>query len=81
MALWRRSRNCSGFTPDDNLLTLFGDQAGLQLRVVVGFTDTGGNLETLISEPTAPVGVNWTAIAPSTFNGTAGDDIANGWRR
>ena len=68
------------FTPDNNLLTSFGDQAGLQLRVAVSFTDGGGNLETVTSLPTGPVGVDWDGIPllNNTFNGTAGDDIADG---
>jgi Ca2+-binding RTX toxin-like protein len=68
------------FTPQDLPLTQFGAQAGLQLRVVVSFTDARGNPETVISAATGPVGVNWTGngATNNTFNGTAGDDIANG---
>ncbi|MCK1511250.1 M10 family metallopeptidase C-terminal domain-containing protein [Bradyrhizobium sp. 190] len=68
------------FTPDNNALTSFGDQAGLQLRVVVSFTDGGGTAETVFATPTGPVGVDWNGIPllNNTFNGTAGDDIAVG---
>jgi Ca2+-binding RTX toxin-like protein len=68
------------FTPDDNLLTLFGDQAGLQLRVVVNFTDGSGTAESVTSAATAPVGVNWDGVPfiNNTLNGTAGDDIGDG---
>ncbi|HEV2596897.1 peroxidase family protein, partial [Sphingopyxis sp.] len=70
----------ASFTPDDNLLTSFGDQAGLQLRVVVNFTDGGGTAESVVSAATGPVGVNWDGIplVNNTLNGTAGDDIADG---
>ncbi|KZD21169.1 peroxidase family protein [Tardiphaga robiniae] len=70
----------ASFTPDNNLLTSFGDQAGLQLRVRVQFTDGAGTLETVFSAPTGPVGVDWDGIPATnnTFNGTAGDDIADG---
>ncbi len=68
------------FTPDDNLLTSFGDQAGLQLRVVVNFTDGAGTGESVVSAATGPVGVNWDGLplVNNTLNGTAGDDIADG---
>ncbi|MVS98837.1 peroxidase family protein [Devosia marina] len=76
--------NSPSFTPTDVDLGPLGNAAnafaGMQLRVAVSFTDGGGNLETLVSDATAPVGANWARgpIAPSPFNGTAGDDIANG---
>ncbi len=68
------------FTPDNNLLTSFGDQAGLRLRLSISFTDGGGTVETVVSAPTGPVGVDWDGIPllNNTFNGTAGDDIADG---
>jgi Ca2+-binding RTX toxin-like protein len=66
------------FTPQDLSGTQIGPQAGLQLRVVVSFADGNGHIETLASQPTVPVGANWSAVIGSTFNGTAGDDIANG---
>ncbi len=72
--------NNASFTPTDLPLTAFGPQAGLQLRVVVSFTDGRGNPESVISLPTLPVGVNWDGL-PATnnvFNGTAGNDIADG---
>lgn len=70
----------ANFTPDDNLLTSFGDQAGLQLRVVVNFTDGAGTAESVVSAATAPVGVNWDGVplVNNTLNGTAGDDIGDG---
>ncbi|WP_210482681.1 peroxidase family protein [Microvirga antarctica] len=68
----------ANFTPDDNLLTSFGDHAGLQLRAAVTFTDGRGNVESLVSAATRAVGVDWDAVLSSTFNGTAGDDIADG---
>lgn len=65
------------FTPVDNLGT---GQVGDILRVRVSFTDGAGNAEQLFSAPTAVVGDNWNAVPflSNTFNGTAGDDIANG---
>ena len=70
----------AAFTPQDLAQTAAGAQAGLMLRVVVSFTDGKGNLETLISAATAPVGRNWdgTLFVNNTFNGTEGDDIADG---
>jgi Ca2+-binding RTX toxin-like protein len=68
----------ASFTPDDKVLTLFGNQAGQQLRAVVSFVDAGGVTETVTSAATGPVGVNWATPVAATFNGTAGDDIANG---
>jgi Ca2+-binding RTX toxin-like protein len=72
--------NAATFTPDDNPLTSFGDQAGLQLRVVVSFTDGDGALESVTSDPTGPTGVNWNGNpgVNNTLVGTAGDDIAVG---
>ena len=72
--------NAATFTPDNNALTSFGDQAGLQLRVSISFTDGGGTVETVVSAPTGPVGVDWDGIplVNNTFNGTAGNDIADG---
>lgn len=69
------------FTPQDISLLGFNGldaQAGHQLRVVATFTDAGGHPETLISNPTGPVGANWSSPIQATFNGTAGNDIANG---
>lgn len=70
----------ASFTPDDNPLTSFGDQAGLRLRAVVSFTDGDGALETLTSAATGPVGVNWNGNpgVNNTLVGTAGDDIGLG---
>ncbi|WP_404862633.1 peroxidase family protein [Georhizobium sp. MAB10] len=67
------------FTPSDGLLGL-GSQVGNVLRVAVSFTDGNGYSETVFSGPTQVVGDNWTGIPllSTTFNGTAGDDIANG---
>jgi Ca2+-binding RTX toxin-like protein len=69
------------FTPSDGLLGL-GSQVGNILRVAVSFTDGNGYNETVFSGPTQVVGDNWTATPflgiDTTFNGTAGDDIANG---
>lgn len=56
-----------------------GPLAGLQLRAVVSFTDAGGSPETLISQATAPVGVNLSGNAqPNALTGTAGDDVIAG---
>ena len=68
------------FTPQDLPLSLAGAHAGLQLRAIVTFTDGLGNLETVTSASTGPVGANWEGIplVALTFNGTAGDDVANG---
>ncbi|RYY22640.1 MAG: heme peroxidase [Sphingomonadales bacterium] len=79
---WTNIAGATGanFTPDNNLLTSFGDQAGLQLRVVVSFTDGGGTGEVVTSAATGPVGVDWDGVPflNSTLNGTEGDDIGNG---
>ncbi|WP_162245650.1 peroxidase family protein [Brevundimonas sp. Root1279] len=55
-------------------------QVGGLLRVAVSFTDGVGNAEQVFSVPTGVVGDNWDAIPllQNTFNGTAGDDIADG---
>jgi Ca2+-binding RTX toxin-like protein len=69
------------FTPQDIAVVGFNGfnaQAGLQLRAVVSFMDAGGTLETVTSAATAPVGANWATPIAATFNGTPGDDIANG---
>ncbi|MCY0096968.1 peroxidase family protein [Hoeflea ulvae] len=68
------------FTPQDLALTAAGAQLGLQLRVAVIFTDGGGTVETLFSAPTGPTGANWDGVPlfNNTFDGTAGDDIADG---
>ncbi|WP_220359000.1 peroxidase family protein, partial [Rhizobium cauense] len=69
----------ASFTPQDLPLTFFGAQAGLQLRVIVSFTDGFGNAEQVVSAATSPVGVNWSSLVGLTpFNGTEGDDVANG---
>ena len=69
----------AAFTPDDDPGQQFGAQAGLQLRVVVSFTDGNGGDEAVISDATAPVGVRWSGnAAANVLNGTEGDDIGNG---
>ncbi|WP_294172139.1 peroxidase family protein, partial [uncultured Sphingomonas sp.] len=69
----------SSFRPTDAAGQAFGPQAGLLLRVAVSFIDGGGTLETVHSDATDPVGVNWSGSAGSnTFDGPAGDDIADG---
>ncbi|MBX9907578.1 MAG: calcium-binding protein [Beijerinckiaceae bacterium] len=79
---WTNIAGATGisFTPDNNLLTSFGDQAGLLLRLAVSFTDGAGTVETVFSAATQPVGVDWDGVPASnnTFSGTAGDDIADG---
>ncbi|AJA08080.1 heme peroxidase [Sphingopyxis fribergensis] len=69
----------SSFTPTDGILGIGGQVGGL-IRVAVSFTDGDGNAETLFSAPTGVVGDNWDAIPflANTFNGTEGDDIADG---
>ncbi len=68
------------FTPDDNANILPGDQAGLQLRVVVSYVDGEGRAEAVTSAPTGPVGLDWDGLANvnNTFAGNAGDDIGDG---
>lgn len=67
------------FTPNNPGGTTFGAQAGLQLRVVVSFTDGGGTAEQVISNATGPTGVDWDGNGNNnTLAGTAGDDIADG---
>ncbi|VVS97178.1 peroxidase family protein [Rhizobium sp. EC-SD404] len=67
------------FTPNDGLLGI-GGQVGNILRVGVSFTDGDGYSETVFSGPTQVVGDDWNGIpfVNNTFNGTAGDDIADG---
>ena len=63
--------NAPGMNPDP--------QQGLLLDVVVSFNDGAGNPESLTSAPTGPVGASWFGNDnANTFNGTAGDDIADG---
>jgi Ca2+-binding RTX toxin-like protein len=66
------------FTPIEGILG--SGQVGDILRVRVAFTDGAGNAEAVFSAPTGVVGDNWNAIPIilNTFNGTAGDDVANG---
>lgn len=67
------------FTPNNPGGTTFGAQAGLQLRVVVSFTDGGGTAEQVTSNATGPTGVDWDGNGNNnTLAGTAGDDIADG---
>ncbi len=77
---WTNIANATNatFTPVDLPGSVFGPQAGQQLRVVVSFTDGRGYLETITSDASGPTGVNWTAqpLVTNLFNGTAGDDIA-----
>ncbi len=69
----------AAFTPNEGLLGL-GGQVGDILRVRVRYTDGDGKLEEVFSQPTGVVGDNWNAIPflGNTFNGTEGDDVANG---
>lgn len=67
------------FTPNNPGGTTFGAQAGLQLRVVVSFTDGGGTAEQVTSNATGPTGVDWDGNGNNnTLAGTAGDDIGDG---
>ena len=69
----------TSYAPNDPPADTDGTQVGRPLRVVATFTDQIGNLETVISEPTAPVGDFWLgAVGASTFAGTEGDDVAIG---
>ena len=69
----------ASYTPGEGLLGFFGT-AGSILRVRVTFTDGGGHQEVLYSAATSVVGDNWDAVPflANTFNGTAGDDVADG---
>ena len=69
----------ASFTPNNGILG-FGGQVGDILRLRVSYTDNDGHQEVLFSEPTAVVGANWNGLplVNNTFNGTEGDDIANG---
>ncbi len=69
----------ASFTPTDGILGIGGQVGGL-IRVAVSFTDGRGNPETVFSGPTGVVGDDWNGIpfVNNTFNGTAGDDIADG---
>ena len=67
------------FTPANPAGQTFGAQAGLQLRVVVSFTDGGGTAEQVTSNATGPTGVDWDGNGNNnTLAGTAGDDIGDG---
>ncbi|WP_417581806.1 peroxidase family protein [Pelagibacterium sp.] len=62
----------SAFTPT-------AGEINMQLQLVITFTDGGGNLETVISEPTSVVGAVFNGNgAANVFNGTAGEDHVNG---
>ncbi|MEH6720781.1 MAG: peroxidase family protein, partial [Aurantimonas endophytica] len=80
---WNNIAGATGqsFTPSDGVLG-FGGQVGGILRVQVSFTDARGNAETLASQSTSVVGDVWNATPlfgiDTTFDGTEGDDIANG---
>lgn len=78
---WTDIANATGanFTPSDGILGIGGQVGGL-LRLRVSFTDNDGHQEVLFSAPTNVVGDNWDAIplVANTFNGTEGDDIADG---
>jgi len=79
-ATWTNIQGATGstFTPVEGILG--SGQVGDILRVRVTFTDAEGFSEELVSAPTGVVGDNWNAIPfiLNTFNGTVGDDIANG---
>ena len=75
------------FAPNDpNVIQqLFGDisEIGRQLRVEVSFTDGGGTLETVYSEPTLPVTANTgLTLTANAFNlnldGGDGNDVLTG---
>lgn len=76
--------NVEGATGDTLALpdlagTSAGPLAGLQLRVTVTFVDGVGNIETLISDATAPVGVDLSGNGqPDALVGTDGDDVLLG---
>lgn len=78
---WQNVAGATGasYTPGEGLLGFFGT-AGSILRVSVSFTDNGGHQEVLFSAPTSVIGDNWDAVPflANTFNGTAGDDVADG---
>lgn len=67
------------FIPTDGILGIGGQVGGL-IRVAVSFTDGRGNPETVFSAPTGVVGDDWNGIplVNNVFNGTSGDDIADG---
>ena len=69
----------ASFTPTDGILGV-GGQVGDVLRVAVSFTDGQGNAEVVYSSATGVIGDDWNAIPilANTFNGTVGDDIADG---
>lgn len=79
-ATWTNINGATGtsFTPSEGLLG--SGQVGDILRVQVSFTDAGGNAETLLSQQTAVVGDDWNGVAflSNNFDGTEGDDIADG---
>lgn len=80
-ANWSDLLNATGasFTPNEGGAGV-ASQIGDLLRVRVNFTDGGGNPETVYSVATGVVGDDWDRglFTGDTFNGTAGDDIANG---
>ena len=80
-ATWSDIGGATGasFTPSDGVFG-FGGQVGDILRVQVSFSDARGNPEVLISQQTTVVGSDWNGVplVNNTFNGTEGDDIADG---
>ena len=90
---WQRSTNSgtswsdisgatsASFALPDAPGTSMGQYFGDQVRVVVTFTDGAGQLETIRSAATAPVGVNYSAANNNngvTFAGRGGDDVIVG---
>jgi Ca2+-binding RTX toxin-like protein len=67
------------FTPSNGLNGL-GGQVGAILRLRVSYEDADGYDEVVYSAPTMVVGANWNGVPliNNTFNGTAGNDIADG---
>ena len=80
-ATWSNIPGATGstFTPNDGILG-FGGQVGDVLRARISFTDGAGYEEVVFSEQTAVVGNDWNGLTfvNNTFNGTEGDDIADG---
>ncbi len=90
---WQRSANggtswnnitgatSASFALPDAPGTSPGQYFGDLLRIVVTFTDGAGQLETIRSAATAPVGVNYSAASSNNgvnFSGRGGDDVIVG---
>ncbi len=78
---WQTIGTASTLTLPDAAGTNLGQFFGDLIRVVVTFTDGIGDIETLTSAVTSPIGLNYTAVASGAgvnIAGRGGDDVIVG---